>query len=119
MKNTAQNEKEIEWLSLDDYVKSQNYKTMYARVRGDSFEGISSTDLIVVECGKKAKSSDIVLINAGEVYTIKKYADVKGFTTGLRLASRDGKTVGSKVESETVKIVGVVSHVLKSLEVSK
>jgi SOS-response transcriptional repressor LexA len=118
MKNTAQNKSEnIEWLSLDDYVKSQNYKTLYVRVHGNACEGISSTDLIVVYCGKKAKSNDIVLIKAGEVYTIKKYADVKGFISPLRLAARNGQSLDSEGETESMNFVGVVAYVLKSLEV--
>ncbi len=113
-------EKEIELLSLDDFVKKDSKNILYARIRGERMidAGIVEGDLVVADCDKQPTTSDIVLMEVGDIYMVKSYSEVKGFVSPMRLVARNGKAVKSKT-TESVKIVGVVTHILKSLGGSK
>ena len=75
-----ENESPIEWLPLDDYVSTNKGDSIiYVRVRGESMfdVGINTGDLAVVQKNRKPISTDTVLCEIKDKYTIKRYTNVE------------------------------------------
>lgn len=110
-----------DWISLDELVSHGKDRTLYTRVRGESMNdvGISNGDLLVLDCDRTPRPSEIVVIRIGEIFSLEEYSDVLKFNQPLRLAARHGEQLSQEAGFERFDILGVVTHVLKTLEISK
>jgi SOS-response transcriptional repressor LexA len=110
-----------EFLSLDDYVSTKKGDLiLYVRVRGESMPdvGIETGDLVIVDRLRQAKNGAVVLTRLGTTYTIKKFKEIDVYDEPrlLYLVSADSKYPTRRVKGEDgFKIVGVITHVLKTL----
>ncbi len=117
MKNTAkktQPSEEKEYVSLDEYVSSNNGKTLYVRLHRNC-DFLEAGDLVVVHLDRKPTLSDLVLYQIDGTYIIKRFSEVEKSTKPLRLVARNGEPVQSKTENEFVEILGTVTHMVKTL----
>jgi SOS-response transcriptional repressor LexA len=115
-----QDENPIEYLSLDAYVSEGKDSVLYVRINGlpMSDVDIRQGDIAIVDRESKPSTNDIIVCKRGENYLIKPFSEVE-FNSPLKLATNDGKTIKGKPKvAEKITLIGVVTHVLKTLRES-
>ncbi len=108
-------------------VQPQNDKATLAEIFGvpaenllvcaaaESFgEEIETGDLLFADSARQPVSSNRVLCESENDLTVKLFSEIEHFQP-LRLITRNGELVESKTKSVSFEIVGVVTHVVRTL----
>ncbi len=113
---TAQQiEQIIEWINIDEYVRSGAHSTYYLRVYGDSMEekGIFEGDLLVVERREYAETGDVVIAEINGEFTVKRFNRER---KGLHLVPANDKYSKREIKpKDDFAVWGVVSHIIHKL----
>ncbi len=106
----------IEWINIDEYVRSSTDSTYYLRVNGDSMEekGIYHGDLLVVARREYAENGDVVIAEINGDFTVKRLNQET--KTDLYLVPANGKYPKRKIKrSDSFAVWGVVTHIIHKL----
>jgi DNA polymerase V len=102
----------VEWINIDEYVKSGMHSTYYLRVYGDSMEekGIFDGDLLVVERRESAETGNVVIAEINGEFTVKRFNREK---KRLFLVPANGKYLKREIKiKDDFAIWGVVTHII-------
>jgi DNA polymerase V len=112
---TARNvDQVLEWINLDEYVRSSDATTYYLRVSGNSMEcEIYQGDLLVVERTEIAKNGDIVVAEINGEFTLKRF---QREPKGLYLVPSNPAYKPRQIKSkDNFAVWGIVTHIVRRL----
>src|SRR5687767_2508911 len=96
--------------NLAEYLRWHSQNTLYVRVSGDSMNGagISSGDLLIVDTSLEPNTSDIVIAQTDDGFTVKRYIRKNG-RLSLVPANPNYKAIST---NEDARICGVATFVI-------
>ncbi len=103
----------VEWMNLDEFVRSNNFSNYYLRVSGDSMidVGIYDGAILVVERREYAVNGDVVVAEINGEFTVKEYKQER---QKLYLVPANPNYKKRQVnKKDTFNIWGVVTFVLQ------
>lgn len=102
----------VEWINIDEYVRSGTESTYYLRVYGDSMEdvGIFDGDLLVVNRTESAATGDVVIAEIAGEFTVKRF---EHNSRSLHLVPANQKYQKRQIKrQDNFAIWGVVTYIL-------
>jgi hypothetical protein len=120
MKNTEhkKNEirKQIKQMSLDKLIAGGNAKDIiYVQVTGEVGTSFLIGDLVVCDMSLQPVLSDTVLCITDVGTDLKPYSEVRRFLKPLRLTNGNGQPIRIKIPFNSCEVIGVVTHILRTL----
>ncbi len=102
--------------SLSKILDLENHKMLFARVSGNSMIGanLNDNDIIIIDTSSKPINGDIVLINLGGEFIVKR---LKIINTEIYFVSENAEMPPYKIDfAGDFRIIGVVKYYIKSVE---
>lgn len=107
-------EQQVEWINIDEYLRSGSDAVAYIRVRGDSMVGdrISDGDILVVQRCSAARAGDVVIAEINGEFTVKR---LREHSHGLYLVpANDAYPLRKVSRQDSFAVWAVVKFVIHS-----
>lgn len=110
-------EKQNETLYLDEYVeRGAKDRSGLFYIQETKEDRVTPTGtLYVCDMNRKPAPDDLVYCSASTGYAVKRYRDIRRSLKPLRLATSEGKRVNVRIGFNSLEVVGVITHVIKTL----